>query len=256
MKRPLILVTNDDSVEARGFHHLIECVKDMGDVIGIAPALPQSGQSGALSVNVPLRVVEDKRYSTPQVPVYKVHGTPVDCVKLGLDAVVDRRPSLVLAGVNHGSNSAVNVIYSGTMGAVIEGCLVGIPSVGFSLLSHSADADFSETTPLVREIVSAVLGKGLPAGVCLNVNFPARCHIEGLKVTRGARGHWTEEYKEYTDPSGKPFYLLTGHFQNDEPLADDTDEYWLKRNWATVVPVGVDMTSTGDIPAIEKLLIP
>lgn len=254
MERPLILITNDDSVEAPGFHHLIECVKEFGDVIGIAPASPHSGQSSAISVNTPLRITPVERYSTDEVPVYHVNGTPVDCVKLGMHAVVPRRPSLVLAGINHGSNSGVNVVYSGTMGAVLEGCMVGIPAVGFSLLHHSLKADFSETTPFVKSIVKHVLDNGLPERVCLNVNIPAKCKPVGMKVTRAARGYWTEEYARYDDPHGKPFYWLTGHFHNLEPDNPETDEYWLERKWVTVVPTTPDMTALGSLGTIENIL--
>lgn len=251
MERPLILVTNDDSVEARGFHHLIDCVKEFGDVIGIAPAEPRSGQSSAISVNTPLRVTPVERYSARNIPVYKINGTPVDCVKLGMHAVVPRRPSLILAGVNHGSNSGVNVVYSGTMGAVMEGCMVGVPSIGFSLLSHSLSADFTWTTPYIKKIVAEVLAKGLPERVCLNVNIPAHCRPEGIKVTRASRGYWTEEYRCYEDPSGKPFYWLTGHFHNLEPDCPETDDYWLERKWVTVVPVAPDMTAMSMVDTLN-----
>lgn len=252
--RPLILVSNDDSVDSPGFHHLINCVKEFGDVIGVAPASPQSGQSSAISVNVPLYITEVKQYSTAETPIYKVNGTPVDCVKLALHTIVNRRPSLILAGINHGSNSGVNVIYSGTMGAVLEGCLVGIPSVGFSVLDHSWATDLNGTTDTVKRITSAVLSHGLPEGICLNVNIPAECMPKGIKLTRSAHGFWTEEYAEYHTPNGQPFYWLTGRFNNSEPDNPETDEYWLSRGWSTVVPTATDMTDKLAFTNIKNLL--
>lgn len=240
--RKLILITNDDSIDAPGIHHLAECVKAMGDVYVVAPEHPHSGQSAALTVGSPLRISE-RPSRTEGVRLLTVNGTPVDCVKLALHTIVPRKPDVVLAGINHGSNSAVNATYSGTMGAVLEGCLEGIPSVGFSLLHHSLKADFSMTTAFVAGIVGKVLEGGLPDGICLNVNIPAKVMPEGIKVCRAARGYWTDEYKRYLDPLGVPFYWLTGHFINSEPNADDTDEYWLNRRFITVVPVAADQTA-------------
>lgn len=238
MDRKLILISNDDGVEAPGLHRLIETVSELGDVIAVAPAQPHSGQSAAMTFNEPLRIQEHPDMAGAKV--YSVTGTPVDCVKVAMRNIVPRKPDLVLAGINHGSNAGVNVIYSGTMGAVQEGCVQGVPSVGYSLLHHSLAADFSHCLPYVRRITERVLAEGLPGGVCLNVNFPAKVEIEGLKVVRAARSHWTEEYKEYVDPHGAPFYWLTGGMVNEEPEADDTDLYWLDRHYATIVPVMPD----------------
>ena len=234
MNRKLILISNDDSVHAPGLHRLIETVAPLGDVIAVAPSEPQSGQSSAMTVNAPLRVTRLDDIAGARV--YSVTGTPVDCVKIAMNSIVPRKPDLVLAGINHGSNAGVNILYSGTMGATLEGCLQGISSIGFSLLHHSLQADFSHCLPLVAMMVERVLETPLPADVCLNVNFPARVAIEGVKVVRAARSHWTEEYQQYTDPHGKPFYWLTGGLINDEPHDDGTDLYWLDRNYATVVP--------------------
>ncbi|MBO4941994.1 MAG: 5'/3'-nucleotidase SurE [Muribaculaceae bacterium] len=241
--RPLILISNDDSINAPGVHHLADCVRSMGDVYVVAPAHPHSGQSAAMTVGAPLRINEypcDKE----GVRMFTVDGTPVDCVKLALHAIVPRRPDIVLAGINHGSNSGVNVTYSGTMGAVLEGCIEGIPSVGFSLLHHSLKADFKFSTAFVAKIVADVLASGLPDGVCLNVNIPARVMPEGIRVCRATRGKWVDGYKRYLDPQGIPFYWLTGKFVNFEPEAEDTDEYWLRRRYITIVPVKSDQSAT------------
>lgn len=250
--RPLIFVTNDDSASAPGITKLIEIASRYGDVTAVAPAHPQSGQSSAITVDLPLRIAQlaDRHGAR----VFTVNGTPVDCVKLGLNAIVSRKPDLLLSGINHGSNSGNAITYSGTMGAVIEGCTVGIPSVGFSLCHHSIKADFDLSAPLVDRIVKAVIENGLPDYTALNVNFPARMVPVGLKVCRAARGHWSEEYTRYTDPQGRPFYWLTGRFVNEEPQATDTDEYWLAQGYGSVVPVTPDQTAAPAIHAIAGML--
>lgn len=252
MSRKLILISNDDGVQAPGLHRLIETVAPLADVIVSAPAEPQSGKSSAMTINGALRVTEMP--SIAGAKVYAVDGTPVDCVKIAMTRLVPRRPDLVLAGINHGSNAGVNILYSGTMGATLEGCLQGISAVGFSLLHHSLTADFSRCLPLVEQIVKAILDNPLPADVCLNVNFPAKVEIEGMKVCRAARSHWTEEYVEYTDPHGKPFYWLAGGLVNDEPDDTTTDLYWLDRHYATIVPATPGQNAVESIPTVEKLL--
>ncbi len=251
-QRPLIFISNDDSVEAPGLYQLIEAVRHLGRVIAVAPAQPHSGMSSAITVNAPLRINPIKE--SADVSVYSVSGTPVDCVKLGLHALTDRKPDLMLSGINHGSNSGNSVIYSGTMGAAMEACMVGIPAIGYSLLHHSIEADFSQTIPFVKDISARVLNSGLPEGICLNVNFPSKCEILGAKVVRAARGHWTEEFEKYLDPHGKPFYWLTGKFKNLEPDNPDTDEYWLNRHYASIVPVRADQTANDMIAPIASLL--
>lgn len=252
-EKPLILISNDDGVDAKGLRFLIETLATIGaDIIAVAPDAPRSGQSSAITVEQPLWLKRHADFAGAKI--YSVSGTPVDCVKLALHAVVPRRPDILISGINHGSNAGNSVIYSGTMGAAMEGTMVGIPSVGFSLLHHSLDADFTECAPFVESITKAVLAKGLPDGISLNVNIPALCRPQGLKVVRAARGYWTEEYADYTTPSGKPYYWLTGRFVNSEPDDPATDEYWLKRQWATVVPVRVDQSATDQIETIENLL--
>lgn len=242
------MITNDDSVEAPGIHHLADIVRDMGDVVIVAPAHPHSGQSSALTVGAPLRIRELP--GRDGVRIFTVSGTPVDCVKLALHAIVPRKPDILLSGINHGSNSGTAITYSGTMGAVLEGCMEEIPSVGFSLLHHSMKADFSLSTEWVRSICADVLAHGLPGGVCLNVNIPAKVTPEGVRVCRAARGHWSEEYQRYLDPQGNPFYWLTGRFVNTEPDSSDTDEYWLNRRYISVVPVTPDQSY---LPAIKEM---
>lgn len=250
--RPLILISNDDGVEAPGIHYLAQWVKELGDVYIIAPSVPQSGKSASMTFNEPLRITRHEDFEGCKV--FSIDGTPVDCVKLGLHKVVPRKPDLLLSGINHGSNAACNCIYSGTMGAVFEGSMAGIPSIGFSLMHHAMEADFSECERFVKQISSDVLAKGLPHDIALNVNFPAGVKLQGLKVVRAARSHWTEDYKEYLDPSGKPFYWLSGTQINEEPDNPETDLYWIDRNYATAVPVAAEQSVPSAISSINEML--
>lgn len=248
METPIILLTNDDSVDAPGIYALADCMAPYADIYIVAPAKPHSGQSSALTVGAPLHIRE--REGRGNVRVFSVSGTPVDCVKLALHTIVPRKPDMLLSGINHGSNSGTAITYSGTMGAVQEGCMVNIPSVGFSLLHHSMKADFTLGIDFVRKISLNVLENGLPAGVCLNVNIPAKIRPQGIRTCRAAQGHWSEEYIRYLDPSGNPFYWLTGRFVNCEPDATDTDEYWLSRKFISLVPVTPDQSC---IHAIKEM---
>lgn len=242
--RPLILVSNDDGYLARGVRVLMECLKEFGEVIGVCPDAPRSGQSMAITVNSPLRI--ERVDDVEGMAMYRVNGTPVDCVKLAMHVVLGgRKPDIVVAGINHGSNASINVVYSGTMGAAFEGCAFGIPSIGFSLTDHNPEADFTGCLPFVRRLTDMVLKNGLPEGVCLNVNIPD-CPLipTEMHVARSCRGNWSDEYKEYTDPHGHKFYWLTGKFRNDEPDATDTDEWMLAHGIVSVVPTMLDRTAT------------
>lgn len=238
----LILISNDDGYQAKGLRCLIDFVSYLGaDVVCVCPERQNSGQSMALTVNAPLRI-----YPQPDchgAKVYAVNGTPVDCVKLSFLSILGgKRPDLVLAGINHGSNASVNVMYSGTMGAVSEGCIQGVPSIGFSLTSHNPDADFEPSRRFVREIIDKVLAHGLDKGVCLNVNIPAVPDPAGWRCARDCHGRWSDEYRLYHDPGGHPFYWLAGEFVNEEPEATDTDQYCLDHGIISVVPTIIDRT--------------
>lgn len=251
--RPLILVSNDDGIDAPGVHTLIDVLVEFGDVVTVCPETHMSGQSMALTCNSPLRITRLENYEGALM--YKVNGTPVDCVKLAMYTVLDRKPDLVVSGINHGSNAAVNVVYSGTMGAAMEGCAIGIPSVGFSLTSHSYDADMKASIPFIRKIISGILRDGLPAGICLNVNIPDCVNgPSGMRLTKACKGYWSDEYREYTDPNGKKFYWLTGKFVNVEPDNEDTDEWCLAHGIVSVVPVALDRTDSEFTEFISHIL--
>ena len=200
-KQRLIFVTNDDGYAAKGFAAAIEVAREFGRVVAVAPAEPQSGRSQAITMYDPLFL--EQRHKEEGLEIYSFTGTPVDCVKWTFDhLLVDEKVDLVISGINHGSNSAINVHYSGTMGIVIEGCMKGIPSIGFSLDNHSPEANFEPCAPYIVKIVEQVLERGLPEGSCLNVNFPATPIYEGVKVCRMARGEWTQEWEEHPHPRG------------------------------------------------------
>lgn len=240
--KPLILVTNDDSYLAPGVHRLIDRLVQFGDVVAVCPQYPQSGKSMALTVNEMLRIARLDDYNGAKM--YHVSGTPVDCVKLAHHFILDRPIDLVVSGINHGSNAAVNVLYSGTMGAAMEGAVIGVPSIGFSLTDHSWEADFTPCRDAIDVLVPALLSNGLPRDVALNVNVPdigGRIPAQ-MRVCTQCRGRWNDEYREYTDPAGKKFYLLTGRFEDSEPDNSATDEWALRHGMISVVPVSVDRT--------------
>jgi len=247
MSRPLILVSNDDGIEAKGVHELIDRLLRFGDVVAVCPDSPRSGQSMALTVNAPLRVTRTNDYHGAEM--YKTNGTPVDCVKLAMHTVMKRRPEIIVAGINHGANSSINVNYSGTMGATLEGCAFRIPSIGFSLTDHSYEADFSPCLPFIDAIIKGVLQHGLPETTCLNVNIPNCGRIPSeMRLVRPARGNWSDEYREYMDPNGQKFYWLTGKFINEEPDNEDTDEWCLSHGIVSVVPETIDRISPNTEP--------
>lgn len=239
--KPLILISNDDGYGAKGLESLIDFVSQFGDVACVCPMEQHSGQSMAITVSRPLRV--ERKPDLHGAKIFAVDGTPVDCVKLSFLHILDRRPALVLAGINHGSNASVNVNYSGTMGAVQEGCVFGVPSIGFSLTSHDADADFLPGKPFVEKITSLTLANGLPEGVCLNVNIPNVASPLGMCLARDCRGRWSDEYKECVDDKGNKLYMLAGNFINEEPEATDTDLYALEHGYVSVVPTIIDRTA-------------
>jgi 5'-nucleotidase len=242
-KRPLILVTNDDGVFAKGILSLTEAVLPFGDVVVVAPDKPQSGMGHAVTINNLLRLYPVK-YDLPVMAAYSCSGTPVDCVKLAIYRVMHRKPDLVVSGINHGSNSSINVIYSGTMSAAMEGAVESIPSIGFSLLDHSAEADFDASQRVVETLVRNALESGIPEGVCLNVNIPKGRYSElnGIRICRQSRAYWEDNFDVRKDPAGKDYYWLTGEFKLIDS-GEDTDEVALENNFVSVVPVHFDLTA-------------
>lgn len=241
MKKPTILVTNDDGVHAPGLRKLISIMRDYGRVVVVAPDSGQSGVGHAITIQTPLRLVkqnEDKDYVE-----YAANGTPVDCVKLGLKVALTEKPDLLVSGINHGSNATINVVYSGTMAATIEGCMSRVPSIGFSLDDYAYAADFEPSEPFIRKIVEHALEEGIPDATCLNVNIPAvsQKDINGMKVCRQGIGYWDERFDHRTDPRKREYFWLTGEYVSLDGDAD-TDEWALRNNYVSVVPVKFDLT--------------
>lgn len=240
--KPLILVTNDDSIEAKGIASLVEAMKPLGEIVVIAPDTVQSGKGHAITIHEPLRLKPSHKF--PGIDSYTCSGTPVDCVKLGIYEVLHQRPTLLVSGINHGSNAATNVLYSGTMSAAVEGAIEGIPSIGFSLLDYAADADFEASMHYATKIAHSVLQKGLQKGACLNVNIPKGkiSELNGAKICRQGRAFWEDHFEKRKDPFGGEYYWLTGDYKFTDK-GEDTDLWALQHNYVSVVPTHFDMTA-------------
>lgn len=241
--KPHILVTNDDGIDAKGLRLLINIARSYGKVIVVAPDTHQSAKSHSITQN---QVISYKKIEQEEDYVeYSCSGTPVDCIKIALHEILDNNfPDLVLSGINHGTNTSVSVLYSGTMAAAIEGALNGIQSVGFSVNNYKATADFSVTEPYIRKIIDSVLAKPLPPMASLNVNFPnvEEHEIKGMKICRGAKGNWIERFVSAQNPFGKKAVWITGDFKNEEPEAKDTDEWAVQNGYASIVPTKPEFT--------------
>jgi 5'-nucleotidase len=251
MTKPLILITNDDGIVAPGIRALIAVMKEIGDVIVVAPDSPQSAMGHAITINNTLKL-ERVHIDNEIEQEYSCSGTPVDCVKIAVNELLQRKPDLCVSGINHGSNSSINVIYSGTMSAAVEAGIEGIPAIGFSLLDYSWDADFEPIKKHLKQIALEVLQKGLPDGVVLNVNFPklAQDAIKGIKICRQAKAMWQEEFDKRTNPQGKEYYWLTGKFVNQDK-GTDTDEWALENGYISIVPVQFDLTAHHAIQSLN-----
>lgn len=236
-----ILITNDDGIAAPGIKALTEVMHELGEIFIIAPDSAQSGMGHAITINSTLELKHIPGFLGTD-NAYSCTGTPVDCVKMGIHELMKTRPDLCVSGVNHGSNSSINVIYSGTMSAAVEGGIEGIPSIGFSLCDYSWDANFENIKPYIKKIALEVLEKGLPEGVILNVNFPKTDNIKGIKICRQAKAAWEEEFDKRTNPMGKEYYWLTGKFVNHDN-GEDTDEWALANDYISIVPVHFDLTA-------------
>ena len=252
MERPLILVTNDDGINAPGIRTLISIMKDIGDIVVVAPDSPQSGMGHAITINSTLH----SSRITPkdsEITEYSCSGTPADCVKLAINELMPRKPDLCVSGINHGSNSSINVIYSGTMSAAIKAGIEGVPAIGFSLLDYRWNADFEQSKNFISMITLNALNNGIPKGVVLNVNIPSvrKSDIKGVKICRQAMAYWIEEFDKRKNPLGQEYYWLTGKFINED-LGKDTDEWALNNNFISIVPVKFDLTAHHAIKGLNQ----
>lgn len=249
--QPLIFVTNDDGISAKGIRSLIEVMQEFGEVVVIAPDSPQSGMGHAITINHPLRLNESDLFES--VKAFSCTGTPVDCVKLGIYEVMHRKPDLVVSGVNHGANTSTNVLYSGTMSAAVEGAMEGIPSIGFSLCSFDVNADFSIAQNVIRTVTKHVLNNGMKKGVCYNVNIPyvSEHEFNGVKFCKQASAFWEDRFDKRLDQFGRPYYWLTGDFY-DQDNREFTDLFWIGKGYASIVPTQFDMTDYSVLEELEK----
>ena len=254
MKKPLILVTNDDGITAPGLRALVKFMSTIGEVVVVAPDSPQSGMGHAITIDNTLYSKKVKLSDEKDAPLeYSCSGTPSDCVKLGLQEILDRRPDIVVSGINHGSNSSINVIYSGTMSAAIEAGIEGIPAIGFSLCDYSWNANFSGVGEIAKKIVSEALKNGMPKGTVLNVNIPKTDGAEpkGIKVCRQAKANWKEKFDKRSSPAGKEYYWLTGEFELLDK-GEDTDVHALNNGFVSIVPTQFDLTAHHAIQNINN----
>ncbi|GET46377.1 5'/3'-nucleotidase SurE [Capnocytophaga felis] len=251
-KRPLILVTNDDGITAPGIRCLINIMNEIGEVVVVAPDSPQSGMGHAVTLDSTLHC-EPIHIDNGIQREYTCSGTPVDCVKIARHEVLKRTPDLCVSGINHGSNSSINVIYSGTMSAAVEAGIEGVPAIGFSLLDYSWEADFEESRDFVKRIALNVLKNGLPKGVVLNVNIPKlkREEIKGIRICRQAQARWQEKFDRRISPQGRTYYWMTGKFINED-IGEDTDEWALANGYVSVVPIKFDLTAYNVIEQLDK----
>ncbi len=250
MSKPLILVSNDDGITSKGIRTLVEVMQEIGEVVVVAPDSPQSGMGHAITIGNTLRLDQSSIFG--DVIAYQCSGTPADCVKIAKHFVLKgRQPDLVVSGVNHGSNTSVSVLYSGTMSAAIEGAMESMPAIGFSLCDYASDADFDHVRPYIKKITKEVLSKGLYQGVALNVNFPPKRNepIKGIKVCQQAHAKWEETFKERFDPYGRRYFWLAGNFVNFDK-GEDNDEWAIANNYVSIVPCQYDLTSH---PAIQEI---
>ncbi|MEM7109126.1 MAG: 5'/3'-nucleotidase SurE [Bacteroidota bacterium] len=243
MSKPLILISNDDGITSKGIRVLVETMKKLGEVVVVAPDGPQSGMGHAITIGNTLRLEENDIFEG--VAAYECSGTPADCVKIAKHFVLkDRQPNLVVSGVNHGANTSISVLYSGTMSAAIEAALEGMPAIGFSLCDYSHDADFDHAIEYIENIATTVLDKGLTKGVALNVNIPPKRNepIKGIKICRQANAKWQENFDLRHDPYGRRYFWMAGNFINHDK-GEDNDEWAIANNYVSVVPCQYDLTA-------------
>ena len=248
-EKPLILITNDDGYQAKGIKELTEAMKGLGEIVVFAPDSHQSGMSSAITTSNPIRA--RVYYQEEDLTAYMCSGTPVDCVKLALNMFVNRKPDLLVSGINHGSNAGISVLYSGTVAAALEGCVFDIPSLAFSLCDFTPDADFEATKDVARKLAKKVLKEGLPKGVCLNVNVPVG-EVKGIRMTTQTQGKWVNEYQRAKDGVEREIFWMTGNFENWETENEKNDEWALANGYAAVVPVKIDMTAYDLIPELKE----
>jgi len=252
-ERPLILISNDDGIEAKGIKELAKVASKYGEVVVAAPNKGYSGQSHSITVGTPLRVRKHDM-GIEGVTGLMVWGSPVDCIKLGYHGLVSRKPSLVLSGINHGTNTSSSVHYSGTLAAAREGALLNVKGIGFSIDDENKDADFSHAIKVVDKVIEWALKESTPSNIFYSINIPSGSEIKGIKPVRLASGYWREDYHSAEDPDGDRYYWLIGTFVDTTKEANNTDEYWLKQGYATICPCKLDVTDYDELKNLADSL--
>lgn len=253
MSKPLILVSNDDGITSLGINKLVELMSNLGEVVVVAPDSPQSGMGHAITVGDPLRITENRIFDT-SIESYQCSGTPADCVKLAKHHILkDRDIDLVVSGINHGSNTSISVLYSGTMSAAIEAAIEGTPAIGFSLCDYSHKASMDHVDQYVLKIASQALEKKIPKGIALNVNLPAHQiePIKGIKVCRQANARWEENFDKRHDPYGREYFWMVGNFVNHDKGIDN-DEWAIANNYVSIVPCQFDLTGYFALNSLDE----
>lgn len=240
--RPYILISNDDGYTAKGINFLVDTLKPMADLLVVAPDSPRSGAGCSITAAHPLSYKPVRR--EPGLHIYACTGTPTDCVKMAINCLAERRPDLVIGGINHGDNSSVNSHYSGTMGVATEGALHGITSLAFSLCDHSPEADFTPLREYLIHFTRYALTHPLPPYTCLNINFPRQQAFGGIRICRMAKSRWENELERREHPWGGPYFWLVGDCRELEPEATDTDRWALAHGFVAVTPTQLDVTAT------------
>ena len=252
-RKPLILISNDDGITSNGIRYLVNIVKELGEPIVVAPNSPQSASGHSITINEPIKYYRSNIFDT--IEAYECSGTPADCIKLAKHHLFKNRTiDLVVSGINHGSNTSVSVLYSGTMSAAIEASIENLPAIGFSLCNYSMNADFSHTLPYIQSIIKKVLSISMPKGISLNVNLPSQKSdpIKGIRVCRQAMGRWKENFDERRDPQGRRYLWLMGEFINED-MEENTDEWAIKNNYVSIVPTTFDITAYNHMNKLSSL---
>ena len=247
-----ILVSNDDGITAKGIKNLVNLARKFGKVIVVAPNSPQSAQGHSITIEHPIRIYRSDIFG-PEIEAYECTGTPADCVKIAKNVVLKgEKIDLCLSGINHGSNASTNILYSGTMSAAMEGALEGIPSIGFSLDSFDPNAAFDVASLYAEKILRHYIDHGMGKACLLNVNFPnlPKEAIKGIRICRQAEGHWSENFQQGTDPSGRTYYWLTGEYLYLDK-GEDSDIWALRNGFVSIVPVKYDMTAHDQLEGLQ-----
>lgn len=253
----LFLLSNDDGYQAKGINDLVDMLRPIADIVVVAPDSPRSGASLSISSHTPVRnkliKQEDAHDGLGSLTVWSCSGTPDDCVKMAFEKMLDRDPDLVIGGINHGDNCAVNAHYSGTVGIAIEAAIKHVPSIAFSSGRLDADADFSSMKPYVLQIVNHVLANGLPYGTFLNVNAGAYDEYKGIRICKMGMGEWKEEWQEAVHPHGWHYYWIAGYYEPNEPNDEETDTWAFNNGYVAVTPIKLDFTDYETRKSLKSL---